>query len=197
MKTSLSLVLFTILISLTSSKCERLPSGRDLDANSFEIYYKINDTTNYQTLQFQACNKIFYTVVGKFKGQKINDSIYEIQNLDMRAHLLRGYPPFKNKELQLNDILITHSESTNSLLFYYRLTPVDSTKLFQSKYVKPSTFPIRVKNNVSISFVAASKNIHLLKTCAMGEYDENSNTERIVTGGGYECNGKGIISGNQ
>ncbi len=174
------------------------------------LYYKLNDNCNFQTLAFQSCfadetdynekipseNHNSYTVLGRFNGNAVNDSLYRIDSLEVKHFFLDKDDTINNiavSNCKIGRVQLSENSKVNDVQIVFDIIKDDKpTPENELDYIygrKKGEKPIIIHRDATISFfVRDSTNHRILEF--MGCTDISPESAGIGFSGGYECNGK-------
>lgn len=158
--------------------CVRADIPKDsLHPDDVMTYYKINDNCNFQTLAFNIkSEKTRYTILGRFNGKKTRHNLYQIDSLEVKF-----YNIYDSNNLKYKVGRVEIDEKDLSKLVVKLIIDNKSGVETEIDYIYGSQEdekPLKVNNDTNIEFEI----VNLDKKTA------------FVPAGGYECNGKILIS---
>ncbi len=175
-----------------------------LKAEDVALYYNIA-TDSLQTFEFGGCDDLFYTIVGSFSGEKnTSEDAFELDSIKMKSHILRGYHPFADKKLLIQNIQPAYGANMKEVYFFFKVSQVDiNTDVCETVFASPKDDPFLIKKGSKVVFKAYTSDRTLVSSCDEGGFDyfetdnlilsEKDQIDLKAIGGGYECDGVAIF----
>ncbi len=187
------LILVILLISFTSVHHVR---GDELGAADVQQYYVLEeDNHSDQTFQFQPCRVMSYTVIGQIMGKK-TESGFKIDSLTFKAHILNGSLFHINSGLRINEASFDLDTESKSVVFKYEIDFYDKSSMDTDDAIytlRTYQDDLLVGENYYFGFVPRTESTALELYCEISETYKISKEGILYPGGGYECDGLGIL----
>lgn len=144
-------------------------------------YYVFGDSINdLQTLQFQVCKTLSYTVLGRFYGKK-NGSNFQLDSIYFQPLIMSHSNKYDGKKLKLKNIK-DFFISKDEIMFTYSIELEESSEIFDTTYTIKHT-----KNIIDGMFIE-------FKPLKVPDFCKDSQVSGATGFGGYECNGRGKVN---
>ena len=186
------LILAIVLISFTSVHHIR---GEELLASDVQQYYLLEEgNMEFQTFQFQPCRVMSYSVIGQIIGKKVNNE-FIMDSITFKAHILNGSIFHINSGIRVTEADFKIDTLTKTLKFNYKLDFYDKNEIDADSVLHvldTSEKGLIVDGYYTLEFVPRTESTALELYCEISKTFSGTGS-LFFPGGGYECDGIGVI----